>query len=453
MNPAAVNADLLILKLGGIRFATSLLVVLTASVLNRVLIVEYQTPAGLVAFIFAFQHLATPAGLIAGYFSDTLKPPRCRRVPFILGGMLLCLLVTPWFPFWASALASVPGHRGLLWLGTLLFFLFGIGTTVSATAVNALLVDSLPRQRRGAAMTLVWIMTLAGIIVGAAWFDALLAEGRLQRLPWIFGLFTATAAVITLLCLRRVEAPGSADRRPQAGGAGLALTLRGFAQSGQAWLFFSFLAVSVLFLAMQSFILTPFGGDVLQLPVGATTRFGQVTSYGTILGMGIAYWRLQRAAARSEVINLPLGLGLGAAAFGLLGVSAWQAQLLPALAGLWLLGLAKGMYNAGLSHLTMRLAHPLFGGVFMGLWNLISGLALALGEMAGGFFLDFGLTCCGTLQAAYAGVFFLEALGLLASLALLRLLRVDRYWAQLSWGLGIPAASKPPPVPAGGTGG
>jgi len=424
--------NILILKLGIIRFATSLLVVLITNVLNRVLIVEYQTPAGLIAFIFAFQHLATPSGLIAGYFSDKLEPTGRRRTPFILGGMFLSLSVMPFFPAWGLALAVAPADRQLLWLGAGLFSLFGVGTTVSATAVNALLVDRVSRRRRGLAMTLVWILTLAGMIMGASGFHYLFPGAQVQHLPRIFWLFTLLAAGITLVSLRGIEPPRPDGRPRPAAVASLGCALQSFGQSSQALLFFSFLAASVFFLAMHIFILTPFGGEVLQLPVGETTKFGVITSYGTLLGMGAAYWRLRPPAAVADTANLPIGLGLGALAFGLLSFSAWQAHATPATAGLWLLGFARGFYNAGLAHLTMRLAHPVFGGVFMGLWNLLSGLALALGEMIGGFFLDLGLTWLGTARAAYAGVFLLEALGLLGCLVLLRFLKVERYWEQLS---------------------
>jgi len=44
----------LVLKLGLVRFATSLLVVLLASVLNRVLIVDLAVPAALVALFVTF---------------------------------------------------------------------------------------------------------------------------------------------------------------------------------------------------------------------------------------------------------------------------------------------------------------------------------------------------------------------------------------------------------------
>ena len=158
----------LVLKLGVVRFATSFLVVLLANVLNRVLIVDLMVPAALVTFSFAFQHVMTPVGLVTGYCSDNYAVRGRRRAPYIWGGMLLSVAVMPFFPSWALALGAQPHSRSLLYGGVLLFSLFGIGTTVSATAINALLVDRVPERDRGDALTMVWILTLLGFIVGSA---------------------------------------------------------------------------------------------------------------------------------------------------------------------------------------------------------------------------------------------------------------------------------------------
>jgi BCD family chlorophyll transporter-like MFS transporter len=426
-----------------IRFATSLLVVLITNVLNRVLIVEFQTPATVIAFIFAFQHLATPSGLIAGYFSDRVDPRRRRRTPFIMGGMLLSLLVMPFLPYWGQAFGTQPQNQQLLWSGICLFTLFGIGTTVSATAVNALLVDQIPHAHRGAGMTLVWILTLAGFIIGSVFFHYLFPGDQINRLESIFWIFTLLALGITLGSVIGIEVPKAEVSAPAGSLTSIKRELKLFGQSSQAILFFSFLAATVFFPAMQSFILTPYGGEILKLPVGDTAKFGMYTSYGTLLGMGSAYWWMRQRSDSRDTICLIVGLLIGAAAFGLLSLSAWQPQKSLGEAGMWLFGFSKGLYNAGISFLTMRLAHPVFSGVFMGLWNLISGLALAAGEMAGGFFLDLGMWFFGNLGAAYAMVFLSIGLGLLGCLVLLRYIDVGDYWRQIACRFGLKMIPEP----------
>jgi MFS transporter, BCD family, chlorophyll transporter len=357
--------------------------------------------------------------------------------------MLLSLAVMPFLPPWGMAFAAQPQSQDLLWLGVGLFTLFGIGTTVSATAVNALLVDQVPQSQRGSGMTLVWILTLAGFIIGSAFFNQLFPGDQLSRLEMIFWIFTGVAAAITLVSVRGIEVPTPGVSPPAMSVAGMSRILKGFSQSSQAILFFAFLAATVFFPAMQIFILTPFGGEILKLPVGETAKFGMYTSYGTLLGMGTAYWWQKKRPKLKDTFWLTAALLLGAAAFGLLSSSAWFQEQLWGAAGLWMFGFSKGLYNAGLSFLTMRLVHPAFSGVFMGLWNLISGLALAMGEMAGGFFLDLGGQFLGGLKPAYALVFLGIALGLLGSLALLRLINVERYGRQISLRLGLNMLAEP----------
>ncbi len=427
-----VMISLIVLKLGLIRFATSLLVVLLAHVLNRVLIVELAVPASLVTFCFAFQHVMTPVGLVSGYLSDKFCLGRWRRLPYILGGMALSLAVMPLFPSWAQAWGAAPGDSAFLYEGILLFSLFGAGTTISATAINALLVDQVPEAQRGVALSFVWILTLAGFIVGAALFRKILPVYDGWLLRDIFLAFTLAVAALTLWGAWGVEDSPSACDTPPPPALALVPVLRLLGKNRQALLFFAFLAATVFFMSIQTFILTAYGGEALRLSVADTAMFGVITSYGTLAGMLAVYVVHRSVRPLSDKTILSLSLVLGAVAFAALGLSAWSPGLLLVVASLGLLGFSKGLYNVGISFLTMNLAHPLFSGVFMGLWNLISGLALAAGEMLGGFLQEQAVRITGAAAPSYGLVFLLEAGGLLASLLLLAALNQPQYRRRLA---------------------
>ncbi|MCL4503235.1 MAG: MFS transporter [Deltaproteobacteria bacterium] len=414
-----------------VRFATSLLVVLLANVLNRVLMVELAVPAQVVTFCFAFQHVMTPAGLVSGYYSDSRHLADRHRTPYLWGGMLLSLAVMPFFPYWAQALGAEPHNRSLIYLGVLLFSLFGIGTTVSATAINSLLVDQVEVSKRGSALTVVWILTLAGFIAGSILVDVLPTSDP-HWLNKIFDLVTLIVAFTTWLAARGVEPPcDTGPIRHEDRQRYLWPVLRFLGRHGQALCFFGFLGATIFFLSIQTFLLTAFGGEVLGLPVGQTNKFGIYTSYGVILAMVAGQILLGRQNRRGDWSILIVSLLLGALTFGLLSFTAFRPGLTRIVYVLWLLGLSRGLYNVGISHLTMSFVHPAFSGIFMGLWNLVSGLALAAGEMAGGFLKERIFSLAGTASDAYGWVFLIEGLGLLICLVLLVPMRRGSYHLDL----------------------
>jgi MFS transporter, BCD family, chlorophyll transporter len=422
----------LVLKLGLVRFATSFLVVLLASVLNRVLIVDLTVPAALVTFSFAFQHVMTPVGLVTGYFSDNYTVGGRHRAPYIWGGMLLSVAVMPFFPAWALDLGAQPHSRSLLYEGILLFSLFGIGTTVSATAVNALLVDRIPEQDRGGALTMVWILTLLGFIVGSALTGRLFPDFDPEKIHQLFAVVTLMVVAVTLWGAWGIEPRCEGERTHDHGQMQLWPTLKFLASNRQALAFFAFLGVSIFFLAIQTFLLTPYGGEVLNLPVKQTNRFGIYTTYGILAGMVGVHLLVSARQNWGNKIVLAASLVMGALAFGVLSLTSFRPEPTWGIYALCLLGLARGFYNVGLSHLTMSMAHPTFSGIFMGLWNLASGLALAAGEMTGGFLKDRLFSLSGSEAGAYGWVFLLEGVGLLACLLLLAPLSLQKYRPQLA---------------------
>jgi len=421
-----------VVKLGLVRFATSFLVVLLGTVLNRVLIADLKVPATLVTFSFAFQHVMSPVGLITGYFSDGYAFRGRHRAPYIWGGMLLSLAVMPFFPHWARALGGNSHSLPLLLEGILLFALFGIGTTVSATAVNALLVDRLEERERGGALTVVWILTVAGAIAGSLIISFILPSYDPEDLQRTFGQVSLLVLVITAWGAWKVEPPSCTIRPPSEEPLDLQASLRHLAGNLQALVFFLFSAASMFFLALRNFLLAPFGAEVLALDVAQTSRFMAYVEYGVFVGMvGLhLLWSFRRQLGDKTVLTV--SLTVGALALGVLGLTSFWPHHLWGVAALWLLGLSRGLYNVGISHLIMRVVHPRFSGTFMGLWNLASGLALALGGMAGGLCRDLLFSWSGSAKAAYGWVFLLEGLGLFSCLVFLIPLKVGRYQPRLA---------------------
>ena len=94
---------------------------------------------------------------------------------------------------------------------------------------------------------------------------------------------------------------------------------------------------------------------------------------------------------------------------------------------MFVLGVAKGLYNVGLAHLFMGLARSSTAGVLMGAWGAFGGFAVALGGLSGGLLREFAETWLGDVGLSYGLVFGVELVGLTG--AMLLILRDRRFHA------------------------
>lgn len=411
---------LLVIRLGLIRFATSILVVLLAGVLNRIMIAELKVAATLVTTIFSVQHFVSPVGIISGHLSDTRPIWGYRRMPYILGGMLLAAVVMPLFPFTARHLAESGASLTAIGINIFLFGCFGLGVTVSATVVNALIVDEIETEERGSAMTTVWIMTLAGFLVGSAIFLKVIPKYDYKLLIDVFTWSPLAVLGVTVFSLWGIEKKKGAPAVPSAKRMKLFSAYRTLVKNPVMKIFFLFLALSNFSFFLQEYVLEAYGGEVLGFEVFETTGFNFYWSYGVIAGMaGISalLYIIERLDGKKI---LAVSCLAGAFSFVILAVSAAFSVEAVASNAVLMMGLAKGIYNVGLSHMTMSLVDENGSGFFMGVWNFIAGLAIALGEMMGGPIKDLFSAVTGHLGIGYAGVFLIQAAGLLLCLYFLR---------------------------------
>ena len=106
---------------------------------------------------------------------------------------------------------------------------------------------------------------------------------------------------------------------------------------------------------------------------------------------------------------------LGAASFFGLALSAIAAAEYALLTTVFVLGVAKGLYNVGLSYLFMGWAQSGTAGVLMGVWGALGGFAVALGSLSGGVIQEIAEHLVGSVGASYGVVFGLEVVGMLAA--------------------------------------
>jgi MFS transporter, BCD family, chlorophyll transporter len=419
-----------------VRFGASLLVVLTTGVINRVFIGDLGYSELLVVFMLSLQHLVTPLTVVTGWWSDIAPIAGRHRTPHIL---LWCV---------ASAAALVAlvellargGAQPPLWLAvaaSLAMLLFGLGVKASNLLVSALLVDRLAEHRRASALVLVWAVAILGLVVGGWWFTSarLTEPAYLVRVAWGASLTSLALAVVGVWGVE----PTGGVRQSFRSAYRLRGALGALFANPHARRFFLFLALADFSFFCQDLILEVYGKDVFQLSVGQTTRYSLYYGCGTLIGMGLMWSLLGAAPEWSGGWELPAACGMGAASFALLcGSAIWQ-QATWVIAAMFLLGFAKGLYNASLSGAVMRLTDPRLAGTLLGLWGAISGLAIAAANFGGALLrqaseeaaLSGGLAPADALRASYAAVYALEGLGLVVSIGLVMGFRLPAYRERL----------------------
>ncbi len=437
----AASADLplsRLLRLSLFQISVGMALVLLIGTLNRVMIVELGVPASLVSIMISLPLLFAPFRALIGYRSDS---HRCalgwKRVPFIWKGTMVQFGGLAIMPF-ALLVLSGGGNAGQVpvwvgWMGAgLAFLLVGAGLHTTQTIGLALATDLAPVESQPKVVGLMYTMLLLGMIMSALTFGAALADFSPERLVRVIQGSAVATMALNVVALWKQEA-----RRPPRGGPQAAPS-PGFRES---WASFChgddairrLLAVGLgtMAFSMEDVLLEPYGGQILHLTVGTTTRLTATLAIGGLLGFGLASRVLGRGYDPARMASN--GALVGVPAFVLV---IWAAPLESAALfalGTLLIGFGGGLFGHGTLTATMNHAPPDQRGLALGAWGAVqasaAGLAVALGGVlrdvvAGSAAAHPLLPAVGASATGYISVYALEvALLLVTILAMARLTR------------------------------
>ncbi len=404
-----------IIRLGLRQFAAGMLSIIVLGILNRVMKVEMGLPLGLIGLVIGIHYFAALAAIPYGHRSDTYPFGGLHRTPYVLIGAALTILATIAAPFGALWMQAEAGSAVSSLLTALIFLLFGFGIYTAGTAYLSLLADLTSEQQRPRAVSIVWSMMMIGILAGVFLGVQILDAYSPERLV---GLFLTVAAAVGILT---VTAVAGQERRTAARPTSEAVPLRrawGLLRSSQqACRFFVFLMMGILFLFLQQVVLEPYGGDVFGLDIRATTLFNAYQMVGVLSGMAFAGGWLARRIGNRPTAGI--GLGIASLSFLLLATAGWLDEPCWLAPAILLMGLGMGLFNVGGLALMMGMAVNQLTGLYMGTWTLAQALGNGLASIGGGLLFTLGLRLLGDQTSAYALVFLIEAIGLLATMAML----------------------------------
>lgn len=405
-----------IARIGLVQACIGALVMLTTSLLNRVMVVEYAlaaaVPGALVGWHYAVQ-LSRP---LWGHGSDHGG----RRMSFVVAGMGALALGGVLAVDGTALLAHEPIRAAL----TLAFAysLIGGGVGAAGTAVLAMLAAGVAPERRAAAAAITWIMMVAGIAVSAGVTGSLIEPFSMERLALVAGGLAMLCFLVAIAAVAGLE--GKLTMRPrQDVPLRFAAALAEVKADPAASRFTIFVFLSMLAYAMQDLILEPFAGIAFGMTPGESTQLAGIQHGGVLIGMIVAgvggsAFRGRRAPDLTRWIVAGCA-GSAAALLMLAGAASMPGW--PLAGTVFILGAMNGLFAVAAIGMMMRLAgqgRPFSEGVRMGVWGAAQAIGFGLGGVSGALLADAGRAVLGGDAVGFQIVFVIEA-GLFAAAALL----------------------------------
>lgn len=412
-----------LLRLSLFQISVGMAMVMLVGTLNRVMIVELKVPASLVSLMVALPLLAAPFRALIGFRSDNHRSELgWRRVPYIWMGSLLLFGGFSIMPFALLVLSGAgQSNQAPEWVGMVgaagAFLLVGMGMHTVQTAGLALATDLAPVESQPKVVGLMYFMQLVGMMCSALILGHLLEDFSHGQLIRVVQAVAVVTLALNVAALWKQE-PRSRLRKP---GAPLEQTFM------QAWQSFSqgpdtlrrLLAVGLGTMAftMEDVLLEPYGGEILNLNVSATTMLTATLALGGLMGFAWASRVLSKGGDAYRMASW--GAWIGVPAFvAVIAAPFWTSAYLFAL-GIFLIGMGGGFFAHGTLTATMQLAPIEQTGLAMGAWGAVQATAAGVGMALGGVMRD-GFAMISNSFMGYSSVYLFEIMLLAMTLWAMR---------------------------------
>jgi BCD family chlorophyll transporter-like MFS transporter len=408
-----------IARLGLVQASLGSIVVLTTSLLNRVMVVELALPAILPGALVALHYFIQLIRPRMGFGSDQTR----RASPWIRGGILV--LASGGVLAAASTILLDSSIGWGIALATVAFLMIGIGVSSSGTALLVLLAKRVEPKKKAAAATCVWLMMIFGFAFTASVSGKFLTPFSFERLFIISSTVSVIAVVVTFLAIWGMESPiektqqssSNADEAESVSSPMKVSFREAFAevwQESRVRSFTWFVFVSMLAYSSQDLILEPFAAVAFGFSPAETTTLSGLQNGGVLIGMLFLAFITSKAKSQTltSLSTWTIG-GCLASALAMLGLvlSGPIDNVIFFQASVFLLGIFNGAFSIAAIGSMMQFASVGSAqreGVRMGIWGASQAMAFGLGGIIGTGLSDIARIVLGDPASAYAFVFFLE---------------------------------------------
>lgn len=383
----AASADLplpRLLRLSLFQISIGMAMALLAGTLNRIMIVELNVPAWLVALMLALPLLFAPFRALLGHRSDHHRSVLgWRRVPFIWFGTLLQFGGLSIMPF-ALLVLSGTGRGPVIYgqIGAAIaFLLIGAGLHTTQTAGLALATDLAPKDTRPRVVALMYVMLLVGMVGASIAFGTLLSHYTHLRLIQVIQGAAFLTLVLNMIALWQQETRDPIRGRNTEPAPQFTLEWRRFAAPPATRRLLLVIALGTAAFSMQDVLLEPYGGQVLKMPVGATSLLTALWALGALLAFALSAKRLRNG---TDPLRLAaVGMLVGIAAFVAVVFADPLGSPLLFRAGAAAIGFGGGLFSVGTLLAAMALERS-DHGLALGAWGAVQATAAGLALASGG---------------------------------------------------------------------
>ena len=417
-----------LLRLGLFQVSVGMAMTLLAGTLNRIMIVELGAPASPVAALVCLPLVFAPLRALIGFRSDAHRSVLgWRRVPYLLTGTMLQFGGLAIMPF-ALILLQGDAEGSTLWGWTgsgLAFLLVGAGAHTTQTAGLALATDLATPATRHRVVALLYLMLLLGMVASAALFSEILRPFSNTRLVQVIQTAALLTAALNFCALWKQEARDRRWVEEPAPRDGFGAAWRRLLEAGRATRLLVATGFGAAGFSMQDVLLEPYGGQVLHLGVGDTTRLTALSAGGAIVAFALAGRRLGRGGDPARLAGGGLLAGILAFAAVIFASPLGSTALFHL--GVAAIGFGGGLFSVGTLSAAMSIEHE-ETGLALGAWGAVQATSAGFAVLLGGVLRDGvgRLAAAGALGPAlrdpalgYSAVYHLEIALLFVTLAAL----------------------------------
>ena len=408
------------LQLALIHTAVAMTLVPINSTLNRVMIFDLGVSKTLFTLLAIFPYLLAPIQVAIGSFSDRHPILGYRRSPYILAGIILCVLGVAVSPQ-IAILISENSTLGIM-AGILAFGMWGMGYNLSAVSYLSLASELSGEKGRGRTVATMFTFMVIGLIATGISLSRMVPTFDLAALERAFLIVAASALAMGLLGLFKLEP--HFDRSAPAAKADTYTVKQmtaAITENPVAKIFFVYLLLLLAAILSQDVLLEPFAAQAFGMTLEQTSRIISIANSFTLLAFIVAGFLDGRVKKKyiAQAGNLTALFGFITIVFSGLTAAGTSAFYV----GITLLGFGTGISTISNLSLMFDLTVPEKVGLYIGAWGFSNGLSRLVGLLMAGVIADVATQLTGDALHGYLVVFGLEALMLF--IAAIMLYRID----------------------------